>query len=112
MRRLLEWMKRCKNEGISVSSSGGRKQNWWKEESSLKKGIKEGIKKMEKPKDKKRTREEILEVRETNRNKCTERKKQVMKEEAQTIKEIKAEKELWKYIIHNGKRKETVSDKI
>ena len=35
-----------------------------------------------------------------------------MKEEKQKMKEIKSEKEVWKYFNKNRKRKETVSEKI
>jgi hypothetical protein len=57
-------------------------------------------------------RSRFLEVKRRYRERCREKKKQKREWQGKEIKEIRTEREVWKYINREGKKKESVSEEI
>jgi Fic family protein len=58
------------------------------------------------------TEADSLEAKRRYRERCREKKKQKREREEKEIKEIRTEREVWKYINRERKKKEPVSEKI
>jgi hypothetical protein len=102
-----------KKEIIVKEAKGvGRKNEWWdKEFEQLKK---EAVKELREWKRTKIDRNRFLEAkrRYLQRERCREKKNQKREWEEKDIKEIRTEKEVWKYINRERKKKESVSGEI
>jgi hypothetical protein len=96
---------------IVSGSKGARKKNgWWDRECEQSK--KEVVKALREWRRNKIDRSRFLEAKRRYRERCREKKKQKWEREEKEIKEIRTEREVWKYINRKRKKKESVSKEI
>jgi hypothetical protein len=97
--------------GDSKGSKGaGKKNGWWDRECEQSK--REVVKALRGWRRNKIDRSRFLEAKRRYRERCREKKKQKREREEKDIKEIRTEREVWKYINRERKKKEPVSEKI
>ncbi|XP_068900490.1 golgin subfamily A member 6-like protein 25 [Tenebrio molitor] len=88
----------------------GKKNGWWDGECEQAK--REVVKALRGWRRNKIDRSRFLEAKRRYRERCREKKKQKREREEKEIKEIRTEREVWKYINRERKKKEPVSEKI
>ncbi|KAH0811711.1 hypothetical protein GEV33_011080 [Tenebrio molitor] len=100
-----------KKEVIVRGAKGvGKKNGWWDRECEQAK--REVVKALRGWRRNKIDRSRFLEAKRRYRERCREKKKQKREREEKEIKEIRTEREVWKYINRERKKKEPVSEKI
>jgi hypothetical protein len=86
------------------------KNEWWYKECEQSK--KEAVKVLREWRRNKIDRHRFLDVKRRYRERCEEKRKLGREREEKEIKEIRTEKEVWKYINRERKQKESVSKEI
>jgi hypothetical protein len=100
-----------KKEVIVRGAKGaGKKNGWWDRECEQAK--REVVKALRGWRRNKIDRSRFLEAKRRYRERCREKKKQKREREEKEIKEIRTEREVWKYINRERKKKEPVSEEI
>jgi hypothetical protein len=110
LKEVIEKATKKKEVIVRGSKGAGKKNGWWDRECEQSK--KEVIKALREWRRNKIERSRFLEVKRRYRERCREKKKQKREREEKEIKEIRTEREVWKYINRERKKKEPVSEEI
>jgi hypothetical protein len=110
LKEVIEKATKKKEVIVRGAKGAGKKNGWWDRECEQAK--REVVKALRGWKRNKIDRSRFLEAKRRYRERCREKKKQKREREEKEIKEIRTEKEVWKYINRERKKKEPVSEKI
>jgi hypothetical protein len=107
LKEVIEKVKTKKEVTVRGSKGAGRTSGLWDREceQAKKKALREWRKN-------KIDRSRLLEAKRRYRNRCREKKKQKREREEKEIKEIRPEREVWKYTNRERKKKESVNEEI
>ncbi|KAH0821572.1 hypothetical protein GEV33_001219 [Tenebrio molitor] len=110
LKEVIEKATKKKEVIVRGAKGAGKKNGWWDRECEQAK--REVVKALRGWRRNKIARSRFLEAKRRYRERCREKKKQKREREEKEIKEIRTEREVWKYINRERKRKEPVSEKI
>ncbi|KAH0816889.1 hypothetical protein GEV33_005903 [Tenebrio molitor] len=110
LKEVIEKATKKKEVIVRGSKGAGKKNGWWDRECEQSK--REVVKALREWRRNKIDRSRFLEAKRRYRERCREKKKQKREREEKEIKEIRTEREVWKYINRERKKKEPVSEKI
>jgi hypothetical protein len=110
LKEVIEKATKKKEVIVRGSKGAGKKNGWWDRECEQSK--REVVKALRGWRRNKIDRSRFLEAKRRYRERCREKKKQKREREEKEIKEIRTEREVWKYINRERKKKEPVSEKI
>jgi hypothetical protein len=110
LKEVIEKATTKKKETVRGSKGAGRKNGWWNKECEQLK--KEAVKALTEWRRNKIDRSRFLDAKRRYRDRCREKKKQRREREEKETKEIRTEREVWKYINRERKQKESVSEEI
>jgi hypothetical protein len=109
LKEVIEKATTKKEVTVRGSKGTGRKNGWWDRECEQSNEV---VKPLRKWRRNKIDRSRFLEVKRRYRERCREKKKQKRERKEKEIKEIRIEREVWKYINRERKKKESVSEEI
>jgi hypothetical protein len=110
LKEVIEKATKKKEVIVRGSKGAGKKNGWWDRECEQSK--REVVKALREWRRNKIDRSRFLEAKRRYRERCREKKKQKREREEKEIKEIRTEREVWKYINRERKKKEPVSEEI
>ncbi|KAJ3632437.1 hypothetical protein MTP99_009448 [Tenebrio molitor] len=110
LKEVIEKATTKKEVTVRGSKGVGRKNGWWDRECEQSK--KEVVKALREWRRNKIDRSKFLEVKRRYRERCREKKKQKREREKKEIKKMRTEREVWKYINRERKKKESVSEEM
>jgi hypothetical protein len=110
LKEVIEKATKKKEVIVRGAKGAGKKNGWWDRECEQAK--REVVKALRGWRRNKIDRSRFLEAKRRYRERCREKKKQKREREEKEIKEIRTEREVWKYINRERKKKEPVSEKI
>jgi hypothetical protein len=110
LKEVIEKATKKKEVIIRGSKGAGKKNGWWDRECEQSK--REVVQALREWRRNKIDRSRFLEAKRRYRERCREKKKQKREREEKEIKEIRTEREVWKYINRERKKKEPVSEEI
>jgi hypothetical protein len=110
LKEVIEKATKKKEVIVRGAKGAGKKNGWWDRECEQAK--REVVKALRGWRRNEIDRSRFLEAKRRYRERCREKKKQKREREEKEIKEIRTEREVWKYINRERKKKEPVSEKI